>query len=95
MGILIFRIFIIALVTTAGYFFPVFNLDRRISAAVAFVLAVIIMYLETRIRETQFKVIWGSTIGTFAGVLLGWGWGPFITPSPTTTPPRCSSGSFS
>ena len=75
MGILIFRIFIIASVTTAGYFFPMFHLDPRISAAVAFVLAVIIMYLETRIRKTQFKVIWGSTIGTFAGVLLGWGLG--------------------
>jgi len=75
MGILIFRILIIALVTTAGYFFPMFNLDRKISAGVAFVLAVIIMHLETRIRKTQFKVIWGSTIGTFAGVLLGWGLG--------------------
>jgi uncharacterized protein YacL len=31
--------------------------------------------LETRIRKTQFKVIWSSTIGTFAGVLLGWGLG--------------------
>jgi uncharacterized protein YacL len=30
------------------------------------------MYLETRIRRTQFKIIWGSTIGTFAGVFLGW-----------------------
>jgi len=75
MGIFIFRILIVALVTTAGCFFPVFNLDRRISAAIAFTLAVIIMYLETRIRKTQFKVIWSSTIGTFAGVLLGWGLG--------------------
>jgi uncharacterized protein YacL len=75
MGILIFRVIIIALVTTAGYFFPMFNLDRRISAGVAFVLAVVIMYLETRIRKTQFKVIWSSTVGTFAGVLLGWGLG--------------------
>ena len=75
MGILIFRIIIIALVTTAGYFFPMFHLDRKISAGVALVLAVIIMHLETRIRKTQFKVIWGSTVGTFAGVLLGWGLG--------------------
>jgi uncharacterized protein YacL len=75
MGILIFRIFIIALVATAGYFFPMFHLDRRISAGIAFVLAVLIMHLETRIRKTQFKVIWGSTVGTFAGVLLGWGLG--------------------
>ncbi len=75
MGILIFRSFIIALVTASGYFFPVFNLDRRISAGIALVLATVIMYLETRIRRTQFKVIWGSTVGTFAGVILGWGLG--------------------
>jgi hypothetical protein len=29
MGILLFRIFIILLVTVAGYFFPMFNLARR------------------------------------------------------------------
>jgi len=75
MSILIFRLFIIALVTTAGYFFPLFSLERPFSAGIAFALAAIIMHLETRIRKTQFKVIWGSTVGTFAGVLLGWGLG--------------------
>ncbi len=40
-----------------------------------FVLSVIIIYLETRIRKSQFKIIWSSTIGTFAGVVLGWGLG--------------------
>jgi uncharacterized protein YacL len=72
MGILIFRIFIIALVATAGYFIPVFELSKPASAGIAFALAVVLMHLETRIRKTQFKVIWGSTIGTFAGVFLGW-----------------------
>jgi uncharacterized protein YacL len=72
MGILIFRIFIIALVATAGYFIPVFGLPKPASAGIAFALAVVLMHLETRIRKTQFKVIWGSTIGTFAGVFLGW-----------------------
>ena len=75
MGIFILRSVIIGLITTAGYFFPFFHLNRLIGAAVAFVMAVVIMYLETRIRDTQFKVIWGSTVGTFAGVLLGWGLG--------------------
>jgi uncharacterized protein YacL len=75
MGIFIFRVFIIALAATAGYFLPVFGLARPVSAAVGFVLAGIIMYLETRIRKTQFKVIWSSTVGTFAGVLLGWALG--------------------
>jgi len=75
MGILIFRIFIIVLVTAAGYFLPLFRLERLPSAVLAFVLAAVIMFLETRIRKTQFKVIWGSTVGTFAGVLLGWALG--------------------
>ena len=75
MGLILFRLVILALVAGAGYFFPLFGLDRRISAGVAFVLAGVIMYLETRIRKTPFKVIWGSTVGTFAGVLLGWGLG--------------------
>jgi len=75
MGILIFRILIIALVAAAGYFFPVFGLKGPVSGAVAFALAVVILHLETRIRKTQFKVIWGSTVGTFAGVLLGWALG--------------------
>jgi uncharacterized protein YacL len=75
MGILIFRIFIIILVSVAGYFFPMFGLGPFPSAAVAFVLAVLIMHLETRIRKTQFKIIWGATIGTFAGVILGLGLG--------------------
>jgi uncharacterized protein YacL len=75
MGIILFRIFIIGLVTAAGYFFPLFKLDPRISAGIAFVLMALIMYLETRIRKTQFRVIWGSTVGTFAGILLGWGLG--------------------
>ncbi len=75
MGILIFRVFIVVLVTAAGYFLPFFGLERLPSAGIAFALAVVIMFLETRIRKTQFKVIWGSTIGTFAGVLLGWALG--------------------
>jgi len=75
MGIFIFRFFIMAVITAAGYFLPLFNLPRPASAAAAFALAAIIMYLETRIRRTQFKVIWSSTIGTFAGVFLGWALG--------------------
>jgi uncharacterized protein YacL len=72
MGIFIFRFLIMAAITAAGYFLPFFNLPRPVSAAIAFTLAAITMYLETRIRRTQFKVIWGSAIGTFAGVFLGW-----------------------
>jgi uncharacterized protein YacL len=88
MGILIFRVFIIALVAGAGYFFPLFGLPGFTSAGIGLVLAAIIMVLETRIRKTQFKVIWGSTVGTFAGVFLGWALGAVyrtITEDPKTT----------
>jgi len=75
MGIHIFRVFIIGCLTAAGYFFPLFRLPRPASAAIAFLIGGIIMYLETRIRRTQFKVIWSSTIGTYLGVFLGWSLG--------------------
>ena len=75
MGIFIFRFIVVALITATGYFFPPFNLPPYQGAILGFPLSVIITYLETRIRKTQFKIIWSSTIGTFAGVLLGWGLG--------------------
>ncbi len=75
MGIHIFRVFIIGCITAAGYFFPIFQLPRVTSGGVALLAGVIFMYLETRIRRTQFKVIWSSTIGTYAGVFLGWSLG--------------------
>jgi len=75
MSIFIFRFFIILLLTLTGYFFPPFNLAPLVGAAIAFALGVIIIYLETRIRKTQFKIIWASTVGTFAGVFLGWALG--------------------
>jgi uncharacterized protein YacL len=75
MGIFIFRFFIIAFITMAGYFFPPFNLAPQYGAIVGFILSIIIVYLETRIRKSQFKIIWSSTIGTLAGVLLGWALG--------------------
>lgn len=75
MGIFIFRFIVVALITLTGYFFPPFNLTRYQGAIIGFLLSIIITYLETRIRKSQFKIIWSSTIGTFAGVLLGWGLG--------------------
>lgn len=72
MGIIIFRVLIIVLAGAAGYFSPMFKLDPRISGGIALALVATIMILETRIRRTQFKIIWGSTVGTFAGVFLGW-----------------------
>jgi len=75
MSIFIFRLVVIALITLAGYFFSPFRLPPYIGASIGFILSIVIVYLETVIRKTQFRVIWSSTIGTFAGVLLGWGLG--------------------
>jgi len=72
MGIFIFRVFILGLIIATGYFFPFFKVRPELSAAVAGLLGLIIMYLETKIRKAQFKTIWASTIGTFAGIFLGW-----------------------
>jgi uncharacterized protein YacL len=86
MGIHIFRVFIIGCITAAGYFFPIFRLPRIVSASVALFVGAIIMYLETRIRRTQFKVIWSSTIGTYAGVFLGWSLGAIYKNITTDAP---------
>lgn len=75
MGIFIFRFLVIAFITLAGYFFPPFRLDSYVGAGIGFVLSALIVYLETLIRKSQFKIIWSSTIGTLAGVLLGWALG--------------------
>ena len=75
MGIFILRFLMVAGLTAAGYFLPAFGLPRAGSAALSFAIGGIIIYLETIIRRTQFKTIWGSTVGTYAGVFLGWSLG--------------------
>jgi uncharacterized protein YacL len=75
MSIFIFRLVVAAFITLAGYFFPPFNLHPYYGALTGFLLCVLIIYLETVIRRSQFKTIWSSTLGTFAGVILGWALG--------------------
>ena len=75
MGVLIFRLLIVAIVSATGYFFPPFKIPPYYGILTGFVLSVLFIYLETLIRKSQFKVIWSSTLGTFAGVLIGWGLG--------------------
>lgn len=86
MGIHIFRFFIIGCITAAGYFFPLFRLPRPASAGIALAVGAIIMFLETRIRRAQFKVIWSSTVGTYAGVFLGWSLGAIYKNITTDAP---------
>jgi len=75
MGIFIFRVLVIALISATGYFFPPFNLSHYYGVLIGFLLSLLVVFLETRIRKCQFKVIWGGTLGTFSGVLIGWGLG--------------------
>lgn len=72
MGLILFRLIIIALVVIAGYFYPPFTLTRMAGAAVGLLLGVLIVLLETRVRKAQFRIIWTASIGTLLGVLAGW-----------------------
>jgi len=72
MSIFVFRFIFIVLLTLTGYFFPPFDLSSYVGAGGAFGLSVIIIFLESRIREAHFKIFWSSMFGTIAGVILGW-----------------------
>jgi uncharacterized protein YacL len=72
MGIIIFRVIIIGLITLTGFFYPPFKLTHEFGALAAFVLGAVVMALETRIRKTAFKVIWSAGLGMLIGILLGW-----------------------
>ena len=72
MGIFAFRFFIIGLLTAGGYFYPPFKLNGAAGAATAFGLGLLMMFLETRIRRAQFRVIWSAGLGLLLGVFLGW-----------------------
>jgi len=60
------------MITVAGYFYPPFVLERRFGALVAFILGLLVILLESRVRRAQFRIIWTATIGTLLGVLVGW-----------------------
>jgi uncharacterized protein YacL len=75
MSVLIFRLLVVAIISAAGYFYPPFEISRYYGLLAGFLLSIVFIFLEAQIRKTQFKVIWSSTLGTLAGVLLGWGLG--------------------
>jgi len=72
MGIIILRVIFIILVTLSGYFFPPFRLSSYGGAGGALVLGVLVIFIESRIRKTHFRIFWGSMVGTMAGIILGW-----------------------
>jgi uncharacterized protein YacL len=75
MAIWLFRLFVISLITLGGYFYPPFRLTASYGAAAAFALGVLMMYLETRIRRAEFRVLWSAGLGLVFGLLLGWMFG--------------------
>ena len=72
MGIWLFRLFALALITVGGYFYPPFKLNAVFGAAAALASGVLMMVLETRIRKAQFRVLWSAGLGLLLGLLLGW-----------------------
>jgi len=72
MGLILFRLIILILISAAGYFYPPFTLGRPAGALTGFVLGLLIILLETRVRRAQFRIIWTASIGTLLGVLVGW-----------------------
>jgi len=72
MGLILFRLFVLVLVSVAGYFYPPFTLDKKAGAVVGLILGFLIILLESRIRKAQFRIIWTASVGTLLGVLVGW-----------------------
>jgi uncharacterized protein YacL len=72
MGIWLFRLFVLVLITVGGYFYPPFKLNAAFGAAAALASGVLMMVLETRIRKAQFRVLWSAGLGLLLGLLLGW-----------------------
>jgi uncharacterized protein YacL len=72
MGIWLFRLFVLGLITVGGYFYPPFRLSQAPGAAVAFAVGVLMMVLETRIRRAPFRVLWSAGLGLIVGLLMGW-----------------------
>jgi uncharacterized protein YacL len=72
MSILIFRALFILALTATGYYLAPFGLPSSCGGLTGFLLGILVVFLENRIRKTQFRIIWSSTVGTFLGVGLGW-----------------------
>ncbi|MBC7363046.1 MAG: TRAM domain-containing protein [Candidatus Aminicenantes bacterium] len=72
MGLIIFRLIIVVLLTIAGYFYPPFTLSAKSGALVGLVLASLIILLEIKVRKAQFRIIWTASVGTLLGVIIGW-----------------------
>jgi uncharacterized protein YacL len=72
MGIFIFRILVVAIITSAAYFLPPFGIPSLYGAASGFVVSVLIVLVELKIKKSHFRTIWGVTVGSLCGVFSGW-----------------------
>ncbi len=72
MSILIFRLFFILVLSAIAYYLAPFALPPHYGALTGILLGLLVVFLEIRIRKTQFRIIWSSMIGTFSGIALGW-----------------------
>ncbi|MFO7980220.1 MAG: PIN domain-containing protein [Candidatus Aminicenantes bacterium] len=72
MVIFILRILVIAIITSAAYFLPPFGLSNYYGAAAGFIVSVLLVLLELRIKKSPFRTIWGVTAGFLCGLFIGW-----------------------
>ncbi len=72
MGIWLFRLFVLGLITVGGYIYPPFTLGPVPGAAVAAAIGILMMVLETRVRRAPFRVLWSAGAGLILGLLVGW-----------------------
>ncbi len=72
MGIILIRAIILVLMTAAGYFYPPFHLSKLTGAVAGLVLGILLIWLESRLRRVQFRLLWTGSAGLLLGVLIGW-----------------------
>ena len=70
------RIVFVAALVGAGYYLSPVSGDRKVSAGVGAVIAVSIIFFETRIRKATLKTLIGGAVGSILGIagatLIGW-----------------------
>jgi len=69
-GILIIRVVFVVLCSTIGYFFTPFGVTNLMGMVFGFLLSLIIIALDTKVRKLPVKVLVSSLIGFLVGIAL-------------------------